>query len=143
MIREVILKDTQKKTEFYDLTPDVQKIINAHAIQNGTVLVKTNHTTTAVFLNEKEEGLLYDLDVWLEKIVPRDAYYRHDDFVHRGSDESERVNAVSHLKAMILGSEVTVAIVDGKLSLGTWQAIMFAELDGGRPQRGIEVIIIN
>lgn len=142
MIREIIMKDTQKKTEFYDFTPEVQKIIDVHAIQSGIVTVKTNHTTTAVFLNEKEVGLLYDLEVWLEKIVPRDAYYRHDDFVHRGSDESERVNAVSHLRAMILGSEVTVAIVKGKLSLGTWQSIMFAELDGGRQQRGIEVIVM-
>ncbi|MBI2644607.1 YjbQ family protein [Candidatus Uhrbacteria bacterium] len=142
MIRELITKDTQKKTEFYDLTPDVQKIIDVHAIQDGIAIVKTNHTTTAIFLNEKEAGLLYDLEVWMEKMVPRDVYYRHDDFYHRGSDESERVNAVSHLRAILLGSEVTVAIVDGKISLGTWQAIIFAELDGARKERSIEVIIL-
>lgn len=142
MIREVIYKDTQKKTEFYDITPDVQKIIDTHQIKNGIVIVKTNHTTTAVFLNEKEAGLLYDLEVWMEKMIPRNVYYRHDDFYHRGSDESERVNATSHLEAILLGSEVTVGIVDGKISLGTWQAIIFAELDGAREKRGIEVIVL-
>ena len=138
----MIVKDTQKKTQIYDITPDVQKIITTHGIKDGIVIVKTNHTTTAVFLNEKEAGLLTDLEVWLEKMISRDAYYRHDDFFHRGSDESERVNAVSHLGAIILGAEVTLAIVDGKVSLGTWQAIMFAELDGAREERGIEVIIL-
>lgn len=142
MIREMIMKDTQKKTEFYDITPDVQKIIDTHQIKDGIVIVKTNHTTTAVFLNEKEAGLLYDLEVWLEKIIPRDSYYRHDDLIHRGADENERVNATSHLGSIILGSEITVGIVDGKISLGTWQAIIFAELDGARERRSIEVMIL-
>lgn len=116
----------------YNITPQIVKIIDATFIRNGQVLVFAQHTTTALAINENEERLLEDVKVHLEKLAPPDARYLHNDLHLRDVPPDEPINAHSHLMAMMLSTSEVIPIVDGKLALGTWQSILFFELDGPR-----------
>lgn len=100
---------------------------------DGLVVVYCPHTTAGVIVQEAEPGLLHDLETWLARAVPNDGSYRHD----RVDD-----NAASHLRAMVAGASVVAPLRGGLLGLGTWQRILFVELDGPR-QRYIEVGVIT
>ena len=95
-------------------------------IATGTLLVFTPHTTTALTINEDEPGLLQDILNMLSQIVPKGEGYSHDRIDS---------NAHSHILASIIGSSISIPIMNGRAALGTWQSILFIELDGPRSRK--------
>ncbi|MDK2869436.1 MAG: hypothetical protein PWP39_671 [Pyrococcus sp.] len=114
---------TSREVEIIDITGKVQEIVRRSGIENGIVVVYTRHTTTGIIVNENEPRLLSDIENILSKLIPKGADYRHDSIDN---------NAHSHLRAILLGPSVAIPIVNGELILGTWQSILFVELDGPR-----------
>ncbi len=117
---------TNNRVEILDITDIVREEVRKSGIKDGIAVVYTRHTTTAIIINEDELGLKRDIEIMLEKLIPRNAEYLHN----RIDD-----NADSHLRSILLGNSVVIPISDGKLDLGTWQRIMFVELDGPRRRR--------
>lgn len=116
----------------YNLTPKIVEILEDSGIKNGQILVFSRHTTTALAINEYEERLLEDIKVYLRKLAPENDKYLHNDLHLRVVPPDEPENAHSHLMAMTLSTSEVVPVVDGKLGLGTWQSVLFFELDGPR-----------
>lgn len=144
MLKHTLSINTKLHTAFHDITKEIQDLVTQNNINDGVVIVKTLHTTTAICVNENEEGLIKDKINFLKSLIPEDNYYHHDDFSKRiipEADKYKRKNAFSHLRALLLGSEATISVDEGKLSLGQWQAIFFVELDGPRDDRKIEVLV--
>ncbi len=129
--------------QFVDLTDQIALIVARSGIRHGLVNVQTRHTTTAIIINENEPLLLEDLAHLLERFVPRDAEYRHNDFSRRiDIPPDEPANGHSHCKALFLPASASINIVDGKLQLGRWQSIFFVELDEAR-ERQVSVMLIG
>ena len=120
---------TSERVEVVDVTDKVAGAIPDDA--DGTVTVFVPHTTAGVTINESESGLLADLEHTLERLVPEDGGYAHDRLDG---------NADAHLRAMLLGSDVTVPVENGILDLGTWQSILFVEGDGPRT-RELQIVV--
>lgn len=121
-----------RRTELLDITEAVGRACREGDAGDGLVVVYCPHTTAGILIQEAEPGLLHDLEGWLSRAVPSDASYRHD----RIDD-----NAASHLRAVVAGASVMVPLLGGRLGLGTWQRILFVELDGPR-QREVQVGVI-
>ncbi len=117
---------SKSRVDLIDITQEVE---NAVKIKDGIVVIYTPHTTCGIFLNENDSGLKKDILKLLEKLVPEGAGWAHD---------PEEGNADSHMRAILLGHSAVVPVENGKLQLGTWQSIFFAELFGPRTR---EVII--
>ena len=117
---------TSKRVEIIDITDEVRKVIEKSDVKEGIAVVYTTHTTTAIIINENESRLKEDILNILEKLVPTKAGYKHDEIDN---------NADAHLRAILLGNSVVIPIENGRLCLGTWQRIMFIELDGPRSRR--------
>lgn len=132
IVNQTLQVETEPGIQIYNITPEVQKIVSATSIKNGQVLVFSRHTTTAVVINENEERLLADIKVFLDKVAPASQHYLHNDLHMRDVPEDEPMNAHSHIMAITLNTSEVVPIIDGKLSLGTWQSVLFFELDGPR-----------
>lgn len=132
IINKIIEIKTAPGINIYNITPEIEKLIAATDIKNGQALIFSRHTTTALAINENEERLLEDVKVFLRKLAPESERYLHNDLHLRDVPEDEPMNAHSHLMAMMLSTSEVVPIVDGKLALGTYQAILFFELDGSR-----------
>ncbi|HXF94307.1 MAG TPA: secondary thiamine-phosphate synthase enzyme YjbQ [Nitrospiraceae bacterium] len=130
---------TEERTEVTDITKLVRDAIHQFPVTTGIALVNTLHTTCALFINEYQAALVNDLKALVERLVPERNGYRHDD--PRYSD-CERGNAHSHLRAALLGRNVAVGINHGDLTLGRFQSIIFAELDGPR-KREITVQVVG
>lgn len=130
--QEIKTLTTKPGIEIYNITPQVQQFLDASTIQNGQVLVFSRHTTTALAINENEERLLEDIKVYLRKLAPEADRYLHNDLHLRIVPDDEPMNAHSHLMAMTLHNHEIIPVVDGELALGTWQSILFLELDGPR-----------
>lgn len=118
---------TKKKREFLNITPNVKAAMEKSGIRDGVILVCALHVNSAVLVNDEEAGLLQDVDAWLEKVAPH-----RDDYKHGAKFES---NAGAHLQAILVHHQVLVPISEGKLELGPWQQVIYAELDGLRPKR--------
>lgn len=125
---------TQRPTEFIDLTDRIQALVAECGVGAGLVNVQSLHTTTAIVVNEHEPLLLSDFAVLLDRTVPVDAAYQHDDprlrTVNLTTDE--RVNGHAHCRALLLPSSACLNIVSGQLQLGRWQRLFLVELDGPR-----------
>jgi secondary thiamine-phosphate synthase enzyme len=119
--------DTKKRQEFVRITDDVAAIVAASGVREGTVLVSAMHITAGVYVNDWEDGLIQDFQAWLEKLAPAGLEYRH----HQTGED----NADAHLKRTIMGHQVIVPITAGKLDLGPWEQIFYAEFDGRRKKR--------
>jgi secondary thiamine-phosphate synthase enzyme len=119
--------NTKKRQEFIRITDDVATIVKASGVTDGTVLVSAMHITSGVYVNDWEDGLISDFQVWLEKLAPSGLDYQH----HRTGED----NADAHLKRTIMGHQVVVPITAGKLDLGPWEQIFYAEFDGRRKKR--------
>ena len=130
---------TEEGTEVSDITKPVRDAVQQLPVATGIALVNTLHTTCALFVNEFQAAIVDDLKRMLDRLVPERGGYRHDD--PRYSD-CERGNAHSHLRAALLGRSVAVGINDSELTLGRFQSIIFAELDGPR-KREITVQVIG
>jgi secondary thiamine-phosphate synthase enzyme len=141
-VRRTVDLTTERAFHVVDVTDECLDLVRSSGIQEGTLTVFSEHTTCAVKINERETCFLEDLRLFMEKLVPSGAYYRHDDFEIRdpetlaGAPEDEPINGHSHIKQMLLGaSSESVPVVGGELGLGRWQRIMFIELDQSRDRR--------
>ncbi len=124
--------DSSEPLEFFDITHEVRQIVAQSKVSNGIVNVFSKHTTTALRINENEPRLLQDLKRFLEQHAPKNGPYLHDDIDERDVPVDEQVNGHSHLKQILLGTSETVPIINSQLELGTYQSILFIELDGPR-----------
>ena len=126
---ETIVVDTDQRIELVDLTAKIMEFVRQFNIKEGLVSLWSMHTTCTLFINEFQVALLSDIKRFLEQMVARDAEYMHNDPNHSDCD---RMNADSHLRAMLLGHNLTLQISGGEVVLGQWQRILMAELDGPR-----------
>lgn len=129
---------TEDRLQFMDLTKRVRDLIQGHKIKQGLVVLNSLHTTTALFINEWQEALLHDVQILLDRLIGQGDGYRHNDPAYSDCDRS---NAASHLRSLLLGRQLAVPVVDGEMSLGTFESIIFAELDGPR-ERQIQLQIL-
>lgn len=118
---------TKEKREFLTITPNIKAAIEKSGIRDGIVLVSSLHSNSALFVNDDEPGLLQDIAEWADRIAPFGPNYHH-------SARSES-NAGAHLQSLLLHHQAVVSLADGKLELGPWQNVIYAELDGQRPKR--------
>ncbi|MBI3998047.1 MAG: YjbQ family protein [Armatimonadetes bacterium] len=129
---QTIALTSKKKTDLLDITEAVSGACQKAGATEGLVVVYCPHTTAGVLIQEAEPGLLRDLEGWLSRVVPPDEAYHHN----RIDD-----NAASHLRAVLSGASVVVPLRGGRPALGTWQRVLFVELDGPR-ERGVHVGVI-
>lgn len=126
---EYLWFNTKKHREYINITAEVEGIVKKSGVNEGMVLVSAMHITAGVYVNDAEQGLIQDIDEWLEQLAPFKQAYRH----HRTGE----TNGDSHLKSLLIHHEVIVPITDGKLDFGPWQQIYYAEFDGQRRKRVI------
>jgi secondary thiamine-phosphate synthase enzyme len=140
MHRVAIQRVAHTAPEFIDITDEVAAAVEASGIQDGTVTVFSRHTTAAVKINENEPLLLRDMARFLEASAPREAEYRHNDFVIRTANmtDDECPNGHSHCQHLLLGASETIPVMGGRLGLGRWQSIFLVELDRPRER---EVVV--
>jgi len=119
--------NTKQPQEFIRITDQVAAIVAASGVTEGMVLVSAMHITAGVYVNDWEDGLISDFQVWLEKLAPRGLPYKH----HQTGED----NADAHLKRTIMGHQVMVPITAGRLDLGPWEQVFYAEFDGKRKKR--------
>jgi len=134
-LTEYLTFKTKSRREFVNITSDIEKLVTKSKIKEGLCLVNAMHITASVFINDNESGLHHDYEKWLEELAPHEPIdnYRHND---TGED-----NADAHLKRQVMGREVVVAITDGQLDFGPWEAIFYGEFDGRRNKRVLVKII--
>jgi len=130
---EYLWFNTAKRVDFVNITHQVEEAVEKSGVKDGLVLVNPMHITAAVYVNDAESGLIDDFKELLEKLAPAGKNYHHH---HTGED-----NADAHLKRTLLGHQVTMAITNGKLDLGPWEQIYYAEFDGMRKKRVLVKII--
>ncbi|MBL8144647.1 MAG: YjbQ family protein [Acidobacteria bacterium] len=126
---ETFVIDTDERLQLVDLTERIMGFVRQLRVREGVVSLWSMHTTCAVFINEFQTALLTDIKRFLELMVARDEEWRHNDPEHSDCD---RMNADSHLRALLLGHSLTLQITGGDVVLGQWQRILMAELDGPR-----------
>ena len=131
-----------------DITDEVTAAVKESGVRDGIVCVYSPHTTCCVRVNEFEDGFLQDFTALLKSLVPRDKYYAHDDWDRRTENICEEDMSVgnghSHCMSMLLGSAgEAIPIRDGELCLGTWQRVLFLELDRERDRRWLVQVVGN
>ncbi len=133
-LRQELWMHIPERMGFENITPRVREAITKSGVKQGMVLVNAMHITASVFINDDESGLHHDYKIWLEKLAPHEPVnsYRHN----VGED-----NADAHMKRLVMGREVVVAITDGDLDLGPWEQIFYGEFDGRREKRVLIKII--
>jgi len=119
--------ETNKRQEFIRITDESAEIVQKSGVSEGMVLVSAMHITAAVYVNDWENGLINDFQVWLERLAPSGLDYRH----HQTGED----NADAHLKRTLMGHQVTLPITKGTLDLGPWEQVFYAEFDGQRRKR--------
>ncbi|MGE0103278.1 MAG: secondary thiamine-phosphate synthase enzyme YjbQ [Blastocatellales bacterium] len=125
--------ETRKRREYINITRDVSEALTESGIREGLVLVSAMHITASVYINDAEDGLIADIDEWLEKLAPMRPDYRH----HQTGED----NGDAHLKNLLMHHQVLIPVTDGRLDLGTWQQVYYAEFDGRRRKKMIIKII--
>jgi len=128
-VTEYLWFDTKQHREFINITEKVEELVWRSGIAEGFVLVSAMHITAGVYVNDAEAGLIADIEEWLEHLAP----YKRD-YKHHATGET---NGDAHLKSLLVHHEVIVPITNGKLDLGPWQQIYYAEFDGQRRKRVI------
>ena len=124
---EYLWFNTPHEHEYVNVTDQVAEIVARSGVREGMVLVSAMHITAAVYVNDAESGLIQDIEDWLEKLAPARPDYRH----HRTGE----TNGDAHLKSLLLHHEVLVPLTEGRLDLGPWQQVYYAEFDGRRRKR--------
>lgn len=134
---KILEYQTKEMFDFRDITDQVKDFIKESQISNGLVNIQSFHTTAVLILNENEPLLIEDIKKNLEKTAPESIDYNHDDFSRRTVNmcDDECANGHSHCKALHLSANITLNLIDGKLQLGTWQRMLFVELDRARPRK--------
>jgi secondary thiamine-phosphate synthase enzyme len=120
---------TKHHREYINITPEVESALARSGISEGMILVSAMHITAGVYVNDAEDGLIQDIDQWLERLAPFREDYRH----HRTGE----TNGDSHLKSLLVHHEVVIPVTKSKLDFGPWQQVYYAEFDGQRSKRVI------
>jgi secondary thiamine-phosphate synthase enzyme len=118
---------TKRQREYINVTDEVAGVVEKSGVREGMVLVSAMHITAGVYVNDAEDGIIKDIDEWLEKLAPGGVDYRH----HRTGE----TNGDAHLKSLLIHHQVIVPVTEGALDLGPWQQIYYAEFDGRRRKR--------
>jgi secondary thiamine-phosphate synthase enzyme len=136
-LTKVLDVDSRRHTEFVDVTDAVSDIVRESGVDDGFALVYSQHTTARIHVNEHEPLLLEDLTSLLERVVPRDAFYHHDDFSVRTVNltPGERINGHSHARGLFVPVSEHLPVSGGALMLGRWQRIFMLELDGPQSRK--------
>jgi secondary thiamine-phosphate synthase enzyme len=130
MIRQLRVK-TNSRTELVDITQGVQRLVSESGVRSGLCHVYVPHTTSGITINENTDpNVGRDILKELNKVIPFDDNYGHTEG-----------NSAAHIKSTIVGVSKTVLVEDGRLALGTWQALFFCEFDGPRERRVIVKVI--
>lgn len=124
---EYLTFNTKKHRDYINITREVEAALRKSGIREGMILVSAMHITASVYVNDAEEGLIQDIDEWLERLAPFRQDYRH----HRTGE----TNGDAHLKNLLMHHQVIVPVTDGRLDLGPWQQVYYAEFDGQRKKR--------
>jgi len=122
---------TKGEIEFVDLTDRVQEAVAKSGVRNGLAHVFAPHATGVLILTENEYGLLEDVKMFLEKVIPKHGRYGHPS------------NAYAHLRSMLLPPDRTIPVVDGRAMFGTWQSLMFVETDVSPRRRTVIIQVIG
>ena len=124
---EYLTLTTKQRYEMVHLTPQVEAIVQRSGIADGLCFVSPMHITAAIYVNDLESGLIEDIGKWLEELAPARPDYKH----HQTGED----NGDAHLKRTIMGHQVVLPITAGKLDLGPWEQVFYAEFDGQRKKR--------
>jgi len=130
---EYLFFKTSKRREYINITPEVNAALQKSGIKEGMVLVSAMHITAGVYVNDAEEGIIRDIDNMLENLAP----FGPDYFHHRTGED----NGDAHLKSLLVHHQVILPVTEGRLDLGPWQQVYYAEFDGQRRKRVIIKII--
>jgi secondary thiamine-phosphate synthase enzyme len=123
---------SRRQADVLDITERVQRVVSESQVESGLCHVYVPHTTAAVFINENADpDVMHDLLTMLDRLVPWENEYRHAEG-----------NAAAHIRATLVGTAQTVPVQDGRLALGRWQGIYFAEFDGPR-ERQLQVTVLG
>ena len=125
--------NTKRRKDILRITDEVATIVQTSGVQDGTVLISAMHITAGVYVNDWEDGLIEDIQVWLERLAPARLDYKH----HQTGED----NADAHLKRTIIGHQVVLPITGGKLDLGPWEQLFYAEFDGQRKKRVVVKVL--
>jgi secondary thiamine-phosphate synthase enzyme len=121
----ILTVKTKRRTEFVDITSEIQNLVTQSGMADGACMVYVPHTTAAVTINESADpSVRSDILMVLNQVVPWEADYRHLEG-----------NSPAHVKSTLVGASQWVPVRDGRLALGTWQGIFFCEFDGPRTRR--------
>ena len=126
---EYLWFNTKRQRDYVNITAKVEDAVQKSGVAEGMVLVSAMHITAAVYVNDAESGLIQDIDDWLQKLAPQGPDYRHH---HTGE-----TNGDAHLKNLLMHYQVILPITNGRLDLGPWQQVYYAEFDGMRRKRAI------
>ena len=126
---EYLVFNTSRKREYLDITDKVDAVLKKSGVKEGMILVSAMHITAGVYVNDAEDGLIQDMDAWLEKLAPFNMDYLH----HRTGE----TNGDAHLKSLLVHHQVIVPVTDGRLDFGPWQRVFYAEFDGQRKKKVI------
>ena len=119
--------NTKKRREIIRITDEVAAVVKRSGVREGMALVSAMHITAGVYVNDWESGLIADIEEWLDTLAPARSDYRH----HQTGED----NADAHLKRTIMGHQVMLPVTAGKLDLGPWEQVFYAEFDGQRRKR--------
>lgn len=138
----IVFEEFETKTggrlDALDITDEVLGVVRSSGVRHGNVLVFSPHTTCCVLLATRGDGMLAALERAMRTIAPADGYYAHDDLAIRTENlvEDEPANAPAHIVHVFVGkSSECIPVVDGELSIGDDQRVLFVELDSSRPRR--------
>ena len=126
---EYLTFKTKRHREYINITREVEGALKQSGIREGMILVSAMHITAAVYVNDAENGLIQDIDDWLERLAPAGPSYRH----HLTGES----NGDAHLKNLLMHHQVTIPVTGGRLDFGPWQQVYYAEFDGQRSKRVI------
>ena len=126
---EYLTFNTKKHRDYINITGEVEAALKKSGVREGMILVSAMHITASVYVNDAEDGLIQDIDEWLERLAPYREEYRH----HRTGE----TNGDAHLKNLLMHHQVIVPVTDGRLDLGPWQQVYYAEFDGQRKKRAL------
>jgi secondary thiamine-phosphate synthase enzyme len=130
---EYLTFETRKRREMVHITDKVEQIVKRSGVKDGLCFVSPMHITAAIYVNDLENGLIEDIGKWLEELAPARPDYKH----HQTGED----NGDAHLKSLLLHHETTLPVTGGRLDLGTWQRVFYAEFDGQRRKRVIVKVL--
>jgi secondary thiamine-phosphate synthase enzyme len=126
---EYLWFNTRRPREYINITDKVEEVVQRSGIREGMVLISAMHITAGVYVNDAESGIIQDIDDWAERLAPSGVDYRH----HQTGED----NGDAHLKSLLVHHQVVLPITAGKLDVGPWQQVYYAEFDGCRRKRVI------